>query len=145
MRFCKIQFGSDEFRMECELRQDVLRAPLGLDLCMENLDAEKHQLHFGLFDDNGKLVACVIAVVISPTQVKIRQMAVASGKHGNGWGRKLLMNVESDIAARGIQTVTLRARKNVAGFYERLGYMRYGGTDFIEVGIPHVAMHKRLA
>ncbi len=139
----EIMFGTDEFREECELRHRVLRAPLGLNLYEENLDAEKDQVHFGLFDASEKLVACVSVVVLSTTQAKIRQMAVAPEQQGRGCGRKLMQNVESILLTRGLTTLSLHARKTVVGFYEGLGYVAYGEA-FIEVGIPHVAMRKLL-
>jgi hypothetical protein len=143
MKVREIIFGTDEFREECELRHRVLRAPLGLNLYDQNLDAEKDQVHFGLFDDNEKLVACVIVIALSTTQAKLRQMAVAPEQQRRGRGRKLIQNVESTLLARGVTTLSLHARKTAVGFYEGLGYVTYGET-FIEVGLPHMAMRKLL-
>ena len=39
--------------------------------------------------------------------------------------------------------VTLHARANVVGFYERLGYSAQG-DPFLEVGIPHRHMRRAL-
>lgn len=139
----QIQYGSGEYLEECELRQRVLRAPIGLNLYNESLDAEKDQFHFGLFDDLGNVVACVIAVEKSSTEAKIRQMAVAPEQQGRGCGRTLLESVESILSARGMTNLSMHARKTAVGFYEALGYVTYG-EDFIEVGLPHVAMRKRL-
>ncbi len=139
----EIQFGSEEFRRECELRQRVLRAPIGLNLYEENLDGEKEQFHFGLFDGQGKLVACVIAVALSPTRAKIRQMAVAPDQQGKGCGRLLLESVEATLARRGLMNLSMHARKTAVGFYQALGYATSGG-EFTEVGLPHLTMEKCL-
>ncbi|MFO1489638.1 MAG: GNAT family N-acetyltransferase [Kiritimatiellia bacterium] len=114
-----------------------------MNLYDENLHAEKDQLHFGLFDGRENLVACVIAAGQSPTETKIRQMAVAPEEQGKGYGRTLLESVESVLSARGVTNLSMHARKTAAGFYATLGYMTYG-NDFIEVGLPHVEMRKRL-
>ena len=140
----EIRFGSDAYREECALRQRVLRAPLGLNLYDEELDAEKDQLHFGLFDDHGTLVASVTVVALSPTQAKLRQMAVAPEQQRRGCGRMLMQGVEASLRRRGLTRLSLHARKAAAGFYSGLGYTTCG-EDFIEVGLPHVKMSKVLA
>ena len=144
MNIREIMFGSDAYREECALRQRVLRAPLGLNLHDENLEAERDQLHFGLFDENGKMVATVTVVTLSTTQAKLRQMAVAPEQQRKGCGRLLMQRVEAVLLQRGLTHLSLHARKAVVGFYAGLGYTTFG-EDFIEVGIPHVKMSKVLA
>ncbi len=72
MKLCAVQFSSTDYQAALRLRQQVLRAPLGLSLAHENLEAEREQQHFGLFDDDGDLLACVIAAPLSPAQMKLR-------------------------------------------------------------------------
>lgn len=144
MHVRQIPFGSAAYRHECALRQAVLRAPLGLELVDDDLAAECGQLHFGLYTDDGELIACAIALPRSPTEAKIRQMAVHPAHQGRGCGRILMQAVESDLAARGFTRVVLHARQRVAGFYTRLGYAAEG-EPFTEVGLPHLLMKKRLA
>ena len=139
----QIEFESDDYRAECALRQAVLRAPLGLDLCREDLGREREQWHFGLFDDNGGMVACVVAVPESPDHAKLRQMAVADGCRGRGHGRRLMQEVEGALAARGITRLSMHARTTAAGFYQNLGWAATG-AEFTEVGIPHLRMEKRM-
>jgi len=143
MTFLSIEFGSEAYREECELRHRVLRVPIGLSLYDEDLSRESGQMHFGLFAER-KLVACAIAVAISSTEAKIRQMAVSQGTQRQGCGRKLLQALERELAARGFRHFSLNARVVAAGFYEKLGYTRTG-PEFTEVGLPHVKMEKRLA
>jgi predicted GNAT family N-acyltransferase len=138
-----IQFDSTDYQAALHLRQQVLRAPLGLNLADEDLEAERAQQHFGLFDDNGILLACVIAAPLSPSLVKLRQMAVATAYQQQGLGRTLLSGVESVLLAGGVTTLTLHARWTAVGFYRRLGYATQG-ERFIEIGLPHVEMRKRL-
>jgi len=143
MRFREIEFGSVEFRKECELRNEVLRVPLGLCLYDEDLDPEKKQFHFGLFDARGDLLACVIAAPLSPTDAKIRQMAVHPGHQGRGCGRMIIHDLEACLARRGFVHLVLHARLSAAGFYAKLDYARVG-HEFLEVGIPHVRMEKHI-
>ena len=141
MHFTEIAYGSPEYRMECELRHSVLRAPLGMDLSHEDLTAERDQRHFGLFLTESTLAACVIAAAISDEETKIRQMAVRSDLQGHGHGRSLMTRVQDLLAAGGTRLLSLHARSHVAGFYESLGFTRTG-DEFTEIGIPHVKMVK---
>ncbi len=95
MNLCPIQFDSTDYQAALHLRQQVLSAPLELNLADENLNAEREHQHFGLFDDNGILLACVIATAISPALVKLRQMAVAAKYQRQGLRRTLLSGVET--------------------------------------------------
>lgn len=141
--FKEIAFGSEDFHKECELRNAVLRVPLGLDLYAEDLTQESQQAHFGLFDSEQNLIACLIAVTLSNSTSKLRQMAVAPQHQGQGLGRDLLLRVQTRLAQQGVTLITLHARISARGFYEKLGYIQVGG-EFAEVGIPHVCMEKCL-
>jgi predicted GNAT family N-acyltransferase len=142
MNFLEIAFGSENFRQECELRNDILRVPLGLSLYEENLTAEREQMHFGLFNGD-RLLACVIAVPLSSSEVKLRQMAVAAADQGRGCGSIIICCLEELLLISGFQHVCLNARISAAGFYAKLGFSAIG-AQFIEVGIPHIKMQKKL-
>jgi predicted GNAT family N-acyltransferase len=142
VEFRPITPSSDAYHQEVALRQEVLRRPLGLDLRDEDLSAEADQLHFGLFDGDC-LVACVVAVPISPSSVKLRQMAVASALQGRGLGRALLQHLHTDQRRHGCKTIVLHARVSAIGFYTALGYQCEGAV-FTEVGIPHRYMWRHL-
>lgn len=143
MNVKEILCGSFDYRQECVLRHEVLRKPLRLNLYDEDLAMECEQLHFGLFDDQGQLLACVIAAPVSATEAKVRQMAVRPACQGKGCGRILLEGAEQVLAQRGFATLYLNARMTAVGFYERLGYTQTG-AEFLEVGLPHVRMTKTL-
>lgn len=140
--FHEIAFGSDEYKQTCELRNEVLRKPLGLNLYSEDLQQEQVQSHFGLFDHGNSLIACVIAVPQGAGQVKLRQMAVKAGCEGQGVGRRMLLSLEALLAGQGVARLSLHARISAAGFYEKLGFVR-SGESFVEVGIPHIRMEKQ--
>jgi predicted GNAT family N-acyltransferase len=144
MLFRKIDFKSDNYECECALRDEVLRAPLGLSLYDEDLSGEGAQLHFGLFDSGNVLRACLIAVPVSAEEFKLRQMAVKTDCQGQGLGRRILNDLEKFLEKQGVVVFSLHARQSAIGFYEKSGYVMSGG-EFLEVGIPHVKMVKRIA
>jgi len=141
--FRRIEYGSDEYHQECALREEVLRQPLGLSLRNEDLTQERDQLHFGLFDERGSLIGCAIAVLLPGLAAKVRQMAVAQERRGQGCGRQIMSGIEAYLAERGCTRVELHARVSAVGFYEKLGYIAEG-EPFTEVTIPHVRMCKRI-
>jgi predicted GNAT family N-acyltransferase len=139
--FREIFYGTREYRIECRLREEVLRMPLGLRLSDEDLADEANQLHFGLFGPEDELVACAVAVKISPTEARIRQMAVGPAHRGKGLGRRLMRELEDDLESRGFRKFALNARTSAVGFYEKLGYGRIG-EEFVDVTVPHVRMSR---
>jgi ribosomal protein S18 acetylase RimI-like enzyme len=142
--FEEIVFGSAEYRLECGLRNEVLRKPLGLSLTVEELAREEDQLHFGLFEPDGDLVACVVAVKLSPTDARIRQMAVSPTHQRKGLGKRLMNELEANLRSRGFTNLVLHARASAVGFYETLGYTIVGG-EFMDVTVPHFRMVKVIA
>jgi predicted GNAT family N-acyltransferase len=142
LEFRTIPPASEAYRLECALRNEVLRRPLGMDLRDEDLTAEADQSHFGLFDGE-TLVACVIVMPLTTTEVKLRQMAVSPAAQGKGVGRQLLERLHLELLRQGREKVVLHARLTAVGFYSKLGYHGEGG-EFTEVGIPHRKMSRRL-
>ena len=79
----------------------------------------------------------------NPKTVRLRQMAVLNDLQGKGIGKALMIFAENLARDRGYQKITMHARKNAIGFYEKMGYTKTGG-EFIEITIPHYLMEKKL-
>ncbi len=94
-----------------------------------------------MLDTNGNLIACVVAVPLSSTEAKIRQMAVDVKHQGKGNGRSIILGIETYLAQLGYIHLSLHARISAVGFYEKFGYTK-AGEEFMEIGIPHVKMEK---
>lgn len=125
-----------------QLREDVLRKPLGLSLVNEDLGMDAEDIIY-IAEEEGKVIGCLMLHKISDTVMKFRQMAVSPELQGKGIGRLLMTTAEQDIAVEGYTTVILHARQVVSGFYLSLGY-HITSSVFTEVGIPHVIMKKML-
>jgi len=143
MIFREMKFGSGDYRKACELRNAELRVPIGMNLYDEDLAAECQQLHFGWFGECGELVACVIAVPMAEGVAKIRQMAVRREHQGHGHGRRIIREMEQHLARLGFVHLAMHARMTAVDFYSKLGYAMVG-TEFMEVGIPHLKMEKAI-
>ncbi len=137
-----IDHGTSEYRQMIKLRDDILRRPLGLGFDIEELDEEKDNMLIGAFDDD-QMLGCCMLVEENPTTIKLRQMAVLNDLQGKGIGRALMNFAENIARDRGYKIMSMHARKNVVGFYEKMGY-KVTSPEFIEVTIPHYRMEKKL-
>lgn len=137
-----IDYGTKEYQQMVELRNLILRKPLGLEFCLEELEKEKHDLLIGCFEDD-KLEGCCLLTDQGNKIARLRQMAVLSGLQGKGVGRVLMQFAENIARDRGFKKLVMHARKTAVGFYEKLGYKTVG-EEFEEVTIPHYIMEKEL-
>jgi GNAT superfamily N-acetyltransferase len=137
-----IDHGSNEYRQMIKLRDDILRKPLGLGFTPQELEKEKDNMLIGAFEDDDMLGCCML-VEENPETVRLRQMAVLNDLQGKGIGRALMNFAENLARDRGYKILSMHARKNSAGFYEKMGY-KIASDEFTEITIPHYVMEKRL-
>lgn len=137
-----LDHGSREYEQMVQLRNDILRKPLGLKFTPEELEKEKEEILIGAFDDEIMLGCCML-IKTEPSVVRLRQMAVLNNLQGKGIGKALMQFAENIARDRGFKKITMHARKSAIGFYEKLGY-QVTGDEFQEVTIPHVTMEKSL-
>jgi len=137
-----IDHGTPEYRQMIKLRDDLLRKPLGLSFTKEELEKEKENMLIGAFDDDD-ILGCCMLVEQDPTTVRLRQMAVLNDLQGKGIGKALTIFAENIARDHGYKIMNMHARKNVVGFYEKMGY-KVIGDEFIEITISHFVMEKEL-
>jgi len=138
----QISTHDPEYAQEKDLRNRILRLPLGLNLSEQDTRDEDEQVHLVAMDGPGQVIGCVL-VVFSGNIAKARQLAIEDAYRGRGIGTELMKAAEHAVRARNIRTVTLHGRATARGFFERLGYTARTGV-FTEVTIPHIEMHKDL-
>jgi len=125
-----------------KLRDDILRKPLGLGFTPQELEKEKDNMLIGAFEDEDMLGCCML-VEENPQTVRLRQMAVLNDLQGKGIGRALMNFAENLGRDRGYKIMSMHARKNAVGFYEKMGY-KVTSDEFTEITIPHYVMEKQL-
>jgi len=135
-------FNSDEYRNELELRDKVLRKPLGMNLYDENLEADKNDVHIGAFI-NKRMVGVLILTGLNSKDIKMRQVAVDDDFRAMKIGTEMVRFAEEYSKKKGYSTMLLNARKTAVAFYEKLGYTKMSG-EFLEINIPHYKMSKSL-
>ena len=137
-----IDHGSAEYQQMLKLRDDILRKPLGLTFSKEELEKEKNNLLMAAYEDD-QMLGCCMLVEEDPQTVRLRQMAVLNDLQGKGIGKALMNFAENLARDRGYKKITMHARKNAIGFYEKMGYKQVG-NEFQEITIPHYVMEKQL-
>lgn len=137
-----ISYNSDEYKQSLELRDLVLRKPLGLNLSEADVEGEENQIHIAAVEDKN-LVGCVVIAPIDSTTAKVRNMTVHPDRQGLGVGKDLMFFAEKIAKEKGFSQLTMHARKTAVRFYEKLGYIAIG-DEFLEHGIPHIIMEKCL-
>ena len=137
-----LDHGSLEYRQMVKLRDDMLRKPLGLVFSPEELEKEKDNMLIAAFEEED-ILGCCMLVEENLTTVRLRQMAVLNDLQGKGIGRALMSFAENIARDRGYKVISMHARKNTIGFYEKMGY-NVAGDEFIEITIPHYIMEKQL-
>ncbi len=106
---------------------------------LDELDAAA--VHCVAYDDGVPVGAG--RLLLDAGYAKIGRMAVLAPHRGRGVGAHVLDVLEREGAARGVRHFKLSAQLHARGFYERLGYAAAGDV-YDEVGIPHIAMEKRV-
>jgi predicted GNAT family N-acyltransferase len=82
-------------------------------------------------------------LVLMDGYAKIGRMAVLATHRKTGLGSRILEALEREGASRGVRLFRLSAQLNARGFYDRAGYTPVGDV-YDEVGIPHIAMERRI-
>lgn len=137
-----VDYGTEEYQQMLKLRDEVLRKPLGLEFSDDELEKERQNMHMAAYEDE-RILGCCMLVEEDPETVRLRQMAVVNDVQGKGIGRALMQFAENLARDRGYKRITMHARKNAVGFYEKVGY-RKKGKEFEEITIPHYVMEKEL-
>jgi len=138
----EITYGTKEYDQELELRNEVLRKPLGMDLYKQDLTVEKDFIRIGGFWDNS-LVGILLLVPKNDKIIQMKQMAVKDSFRGQNIGREIINYGENLAKRKGYTQVVLSARKVALDFYLKSGY-EIQGEEFEEVGIPHYKMMRLL-
>ncbi|MBI1216423.1 MAG: GNAT family N-acetyltransferase [Alphaproteobacteria bacterium] len=130
--------GSADYAAMCDLRERVLRKPLGLVLTAEEkaLDAGCHLL--GCFD-GAAIQGCMILQKHPDGGVQLRQVAVDDAAQGRGVGGTMLAVACEVLRGWGVKGMYCHARETARGFYLRHGWQPVG-APFEEHTVPHILM-----
>ena len=138
----QIDHGTKEYEQMLELRNEILRKPLGLTFDPKELEREKNDILIAAFEED-KLLGCCLLTKVDNKCLRLRQMAVQNNLQGKGIGATMMNYAENVARDAGYHKMIMHARKTAIGFYEKLGY-KVTGNEFEEITIPHIIMEKKL-
>lgn len=123
------------------IRHHVFVEEQGIDESAEFDGTDADAIHFVGYVDGSPLVTARTTVV--KDGVHIQRVATEKAARNNGYAKQLLEYILADPMFQDAPKFYLGAQASAIGFYETLGF-RQSGEPFMEVGIKHVSMDKRI-
>ena len=124
------------------LRHDVFVVEQRVPLADEVDGRDAEALHLVAVDRDEVVGTC--RLLAAGETVKLGRMAVARAARRRGIASRLLQESEARARALGARRIALSAQTDALALYERAGYESYG-ERFMDAGIEHLMMEKRLA
>lgn len=118
-----------------EIRLEVFVAEQNVPVELEWDEMDAVSLHAIAIDENG--IALATGRLLPDSHVG--RMAVRKQARGLGIGSAILRALMEAARQRGDDAVLLHAQLSAEAFYTRFGFVRED-EEFMEAGIPHVAM-----
>jgi predicted GNAT family N-acyltransferase len=134
--------GRAELAAALALRHAVFVVEQHVPMAEEQDDRDRDALHLVAVEDGRVVATC--RLVRDGDTVKLGRMAVAPGARRRGIASALLAESETRARAIGARRIALAAQTAALALYERAGYTARGGR-FLDAGIEHVMMDRRLA
>lgn len=141
IEFKVIEYQSKDWELALQLREAVLRAPLGAIFTKDELIEEAAHIQIAGFKEE-KLVACAVLVPEGPA-LKMQRVAVDEQLRNQAIGSKMMAFCEAWATERNIEWIYCHARDSAVNFYLNNDYQPEGDY-FDEDGIPHLKMKKQL-
>lgn len=102
-------------------------------------DLDDIATHIVMYLDNQHVGCC--RLYKQENEYHIGRIAVLKQYRGKGYGEKILLEAEKIVQEMGADCIKLSAQVRASGFYEKLGYKKYGEIYFDEY-CEHIAMRK---
>ncbi len=131
------------------VRHAVLRPGKPVESCRFDGDSAPATVHFGYYEHNQLLAIASLFAVDNPcfehrAQLQLRGMAVLPDQQKKGIGEQLIRHAESVAQQKNFELIWFNAREVAIGFYQKLGYVTWGGPFLIEGIGTHYMMFKKL-
>ncbi|MCZ7584175.1 MAG: GNAT family N-acetyltransferase [Deltaproteobacteria bacterium] len=131
------RYGDEHWNAIARLRTDVFVVEQKVPVELELDEWDRRVEHLAAYE-NGELVG-TLRLVDKDGTVKIGRVAVRADRRGTGVGRAMMQWALRRARERGFAAALVESQIQVRGFYEKLGFVRRGGT-FLDAGIPHVRL-----
>ena len=122
-----------------QIRMEVFVAEQGIPAAEELDDLDPQATHFLAIDSIGREQGCVRITQAG----QIGRLAVHKAYRNQGCGAMLLTAAQEFAVSLKLPKVFLNAQRDAEDFYRRAGFTATG-VEFMEAGIPHIAMELML-
>ena len=137
----EITYGSAEYEMTRELRNRIMRVPIGLSIYDQDYTFEVNSRIIGAFDGD-KMLGCSIVGKLDG-EYCLDFLCVDDTVQKSGIGSMLIKDVEQWVASKGAPVLILEARTSAQKFYEKHGYEAYGEIYLMKYSpTDHIRMRK---
>jgi len=126
-----------------DLRYRILRQPWNQPRGSERNEGDATGLHFALYE-NEILKAIARLDINDNKSAQVRFMAVETEIQRKGYGKKVMLAIETYCKEKNISEIVLHARETAIPFYENLGYQLNEKSHLLFNEIQHFLMTKKL-
>jgi predicted GNAT family N-acyltransferase len=134
--------SESEVSAALELRERIFCGEQGVAFEADQDGRDPEATHIVAVDDGVVIGTC--RLLFRGEVARLGRLAVERGRRGDGVAAAILREADRIATGAGAESIALHAQTYAQSLYERAGYEEYGPT-FVEEGIQHVAMEKRLA
>jgi predicted GNAT family N-acyltransferase len=134
--------SDDEVAAALALRSRVFCEEQGVSFEADQDGRDPEATHIVAVDEGDVIGTC--RLLFRGEVARLGRLAVEPDRRGDGIGAAILREADRVAVDAGAESIALHAQTYAQSLYEHAGYREYGPT-FVEEGIEHVAMEKRLA
>jgi len=138
----KIVTTDQEQKEAYRIRKTVFVDEQNVPMDLEIDEHEETSIHFIAYSDKNEVVGASRLRFVDEYG-KLERICVLKPFRGKSFGKKIIVQMEQEIVNNGYKKAKLHAQTHAKEFYERLGY-EVMSDEFMDAGIPHVAMTKEL-
>jgi len=131
-----------ELAAALELRGRVFCEEQGVSFEADQDGRDGEATHIVAVDDGVVIGTC--RLLFRGQVARLGRLAVERERRGENVAAEILREADRIASEAGSESIALHAQTYAQALYEHAGYKQYGST-FVEEGIEHVAMEKRLA
>lgn len=124
------------------VRQQVFVEEQGFPEESEFNDCDNDAMYAVAISDEG-VIGTIMVNIIHQSQAKVERIAILKPLRRRGIGRALINYMEEELSQKNVKEIVLHAQCTVVNFYRNIGYEKIGGI-FIEEGVPHIKMWKKI-
>ena len=132
----------DEVAAALALRSRVFCDEQGVSFESDQDGRDPEATHIVAVDDGAVIGTC--RLLFRGHVARLGRLAVEPERRGDGIAAEILREADRIAIDAGVVAIALHAQTYAQSLYENAGYREYGPT-FVEEGIEHVAMEKRIA